>query len=212
MLSADAMTNDSGRLWKFSEGLTDVCIVGVLWFLCSLPIVTVGASTTAMYTVFLRNIRSHEQKQYVRPFFDAFKQSFRESTVLWIIQLVVSAVLGIDVYYYRLRGGRIGLAMEVVILCLLAVVTMIFCYAFPLTALYRNTVKETLIESAQYAFYSLPWSLLALTVSVAVPLLLTKGLWYLVLIAGGVVGIANSYIMVHALKREIPRGHGPAKF
>ena len=213
MLSANAITDDSDRLWKFSEGLTGVCIVGVLWLLCSLPIVTAGASTTAMYTVFLRNIRSHEPKKYVKPFFASFRQSFRESTVLWLIQLAVSAVLGVDVYYYyRLGGVRTCLALEVVSLCLLAVVIMIFCYAFPLTALYRNTVKETLIESVQHAFYSWPWSLLALAVSVAVPFLLTKGLWYLVLIAGGVIGIANSYIMVHALKREIPRGHGPAKF
>lgn len=213
MLSANAMTGDSGRLWKFSEGLTGVCIVGVLWLLCSLPIVTAGASTTAMYTVFLCNIRSGQaQKKYVKPFFASFKQSFRESTFLWLIQLVVSAVLGVDVYYYyRLGGGRTYLAMEVVILSLLAVVIMISCYAFPLTAQYRNTVKETLIESVQHAFYSWPWSLLALAVSVVVPFLLTKGLWYLVLIAGGAVGIANSYIMIHALKREIPRGHGPAK-
>jgi len=212
MQKANAITNDPNTLWKFSEKLTDVCIVGALWFLCSLPIITVGASTTAMYTVFLRNIRNHEQKRYVKPFFASFKQSFRESTILWIIQLVASIVLGIDAYYYHLRGGLTSLVMKGVILCLLAVVSIIFCYAFPLTALYRNSVKETLIESAQHAFYSWPWSLLALAVLVAVLFLLIKGLWYMIVIAGGVVGIANSYIMDHALKREIPRGHGPAKF
>lgn len=214
MISGNTMADDSSRLWKFGEGLTGVCIVGAMWLLCSLPIVTAGAATTAMYTVFLRNIRSpYEQKRYVKPFFASFKQNFRESTILWLIQIAVSAVLGVDVYYYyRHDGGKAYFAMEVFILCLAAVAVVIFCYAFPLTALYRNSVKETLIESVQHAFFSWPWSLLALAVTVAVPFLLIKGLWFLVLIAGGVVGITNSYIMVHVLKHEIPRGHGPKKF
>lgn len=213
MISGNAVADDSSRLWKFSEGLTGVCVVGAMWLLCSLPIVTAGASTTAMYTVFLRNIRSVKaQKTYVKSFFASFRQNFRRSTALWLIQLAVLAVLGIDVYYYNRRGGGgTSLVMEVLTLSLAAVTVMIFNYAYPLMALYRNSVKETLVESARHAFYSWPWSLLTLAVSVAVLFLLIKGLWYLVLIAGGAVGIANSYIMVHALKREIPGGHGPEK-
>lgn len=213
MIRVNAVADDSSRLWKFSELLTGVCIVGAMWLLCSLPIVTAGAATTAMYTVFLRNIRStRAQKTYVKPFFASFRQNFRQSTALWVIQFAVLVVLGIDFYYYNRRGvGETSLAMEAFTLCLVAVVVMIFSYAYPLTALYRNSVKETLIESARYALYSWPWSLLTLAVFAAVLFLLTKGLWYLMLIAGGVIGVANSYIMVHALKREIPGGHGPEK-
>lgn len=214
-MGGSTTAGNSDKLWKFSEGLTSTCVVGALWFLCSLPIVTVGAATTAMYTVFLRNIRSSQnRKEYVKPFFAAFKQDFKKSTILWLIQLAASAAFGLDTYYYLCMnaGGRFHYALGIVMLCLLAFVIMIFCYAFPLTALYRNTVRETLMESVQYACRNWAWSLLALAVSVAVPFVLTKGLWYFALIAGGAVGFANSYIMGVALKHEIPRGHGVAKF
>ncbi|MCH4239779.1 MAG: YesL family protein [Oscillospiraceae bacterium] len=210
----NAAVSDPDNLWKFGEGLASVCILGMLWLVCSIPIVTIGASTTAMYTVFLRRIRDKNQKEYVKPFFTAFRQCFKQSTILWTIQLLLFAVLGLDLYYYaRISGQKAsGAFLAVFTVCVLAAVIIIFCYAYPLTALYQNTVKETLIESAQYAVRSWPWSLLALAVSIAVPYIIFHGLWYLALIAGGAVGIANSYIMVHALKKESLRGHGSKRF
>ncbi|ARP49471.1 MULTISPECIES: YesL family protein [Caproicibacterium] len=207
-------TNDPDNLWKLGDSLTEICLIGALWFLCTIPIVTAGAATTAMYSVLFRKMKKDGRYQgYVKPFFAAFKENFRKSTGLWITELAVSLVLSMDAWYYSRLAVRAGTyrGLEIAILCLLAVVIIVGCYAFPMTALYRNTVKETILQAAQHALRSWPWSLLCLALCVGVPFVVTKGLWYLALIAGGVVGFAIAHIMVHALKKEIPRVHGPEK-
>ena len=68
---------------KFSQlvlMLCQSCLLNVLWFICSIPIVTIGASTTALYYVCLKIVRGEEQ--YVIPmFFRSFKENFRQGMI-----------------------------------------------------------------------------------------------------------------------------------
>lgn len=205
--------NESDRLWKLSENLMNICILGALWFFCSLPIITIGAATEAMHEVFLHN-RMHDSKELVRPFFSAFRKNFKQSTILWLIMLLSSTVFAVDAYYYFQKSNQYDFhfAMGVLMVCILAVLVMVFGYVFPLTALYHNTVKRTLIRSAQYALMSWPWTLLIFAINVAVPIVLFHGLWFLALISAGVVGFADSHIMIRALRREISASPGIRKF
>ncbi len=205
--------NDPDTLWKFSENLTSICILGALWFLCSLPVVTIGASTAAMHQVFLRNLM-HGSKPLVRPFFTAFRENFKQSTILWLIMLAAATLLALDAYYYFCHSQKnyFHFGMGIAMLCLLGIVVMVFGYVFPMTALYHNSVKKTLMKSAQYAFVSWPWTLLMFAIHIAVPIILSKGLWFLALISAGVVGFADSRIMIRAFRRDIPAGRGVRKF
>ena len=69
---------------KFSQLLLRLCYacyLNLLWFICSLPIFTIGASTTALYYTSLKIVRGEES--YVGPtFFRAFRENFRQATVL----------------------------------------------------------------------------------------------------------------------------------
>ena len=60
---------------KFSQLLLRLCYacyLNLLWFICSLPIFTIGASTTALYYTSLKIVRGEES--YVGPtFFRAFR-------------------------------------------------------------------------------------------------------------------------------------------
>ena len=53
----------------------DMMCLNVLWLVCSLPIFTIGASTTAMYTVMLKVVKN-EEGYIVKGFFKAFKENF----------------------------------------------------------------------------------------------------------------------------------------
>ena len=91
--------NYDNPVWRFIGKFWDVLILNVLWLVCSIPIVTIGASTTAMYYVTLKLARD-EDGYTIRSFFKSFKENFRQATVIWLIFLAVVFLLGFDLYFF----------------------------------------------------------------------------------------------------------------
>ena len=96
---------------KFGQILLKLCYscyLNLLWFVCCLPIVTIGASTAALYYCTLK-IADDEHTHMAPMFFRAFKENFRQATVLWLILLAVGILLGGDGYIvYHLRAASTG--------------------------------------------------------------------------------------------------------
>ena len=83
---------------KFSQIMLKLCYgcyLNLLWMVCSLPVFTAGAATAALYDVTLRIVREEDPPLTTR-FFRAFRENFRQATVLWLILLGVGALLGAD--------------------------------------------------------------------------------------------------------------------
>lgn len=91
--------------------ICDMVCLNVLWLVCSIPIITIGASTAALYTVMLKMVKN-EEGYIFRGFFKAFKSNFRQSTIMWLILLLLGIICWID---YRVSGmmpGTAGLIMR----------------------------------------------------------------------------------------------------
>lgn len=54
------MFSIEGPLWRALNLIADVIILHFLWLVCSLPLVTIGASTTALYYAMMKRIRTNE--------------------------------------------------------------------------------------------------------------------------------------------------------
>ena len=109
---------------KFSQLLLKLCYacyLNLLWLVCSLPIVTVGASTTALYYSCLKIVRD-EDSHVGACFFRSFRENFKQATALWLILLGLGLFLAGDGYIvYHLRQSAEG-AMAVVWTLILAMV------------------------------------------------------------------------------------------
>ena len=139
------------------------CYLNLLWFICSLPIVTLGASTAALYTACFKIHQEAEGRSVGMLFFRAFKENFKQATILWLIMLGVGIVLGLDGYIlYHLRASASGtpaifwtLNLAVLIAAAVAYV-IVLLYVFPLTAKVENTVwamlKNSLLIGTHYLF------------------------------------------------------------
>ena len=138
---------------KFSQLLLKLCYacyLNLLWFVCSIPIVTIGASTTALYYASLKVVRD-EDSHVAALFFRSFRQNFKQATVLWLILLGAGLFLGADGYIlYHLRLSSNG-TMAVMWTLILAVViaagvvyVIVLEYVFPLLASVANTNKAML--------------------------------------------------------------------
>ena len=138
---------------KFSQLVLKIsyaCCLNLLWFVCSIPIVTIGASTTALYYASLKVVRD-EDSHVAALFFRSFRQNFKQATVLWLILLGAGLFLGADgyiLYHLRLSSNGTMAVMWTLILAVViaaAVVWVIVAeYVFPLLASVANTNKAML--------------------------------------------------------------------
>lgn len=127
---------------QFITKVTDSVYLNILWFLCCLPVFTVGASTTALFYVTLK-MAEDEEGSLTKAFFHSFKENFKQSTVIWLILLFAGIILGIDGYvFYHMRYDSILWTLgAAVFLLVLAAYVILLLYIFPLLSRFDNTVK-----------------------------------------------------------------------
>ena len=150
---------------KISQLLIKLCYscwLNILWMVCSIPIFTMGAATTALYDVSLKIIRQ-EETSITRQFFRSFRSNFKQATVLWLILLGVGLLLAGDGWVlWHLRASSTGivaimwtLLLAVLIVAAIAYV-IILMYVFPLVASVSNAnlamLKNSFLIGIHYLF------------------------------------------------------------
>lgn len=153
---------------KFSQMMIKLsysCWLNLLWLICSIPVFTLGAATTALYDVSLKIVRD-EETSITRQFFRSFCRNFRQATVLWLILLAAGLLLAADGWIlYHLRATSTG-AMAVIWTLLLALIivaaiiyVIVLMYVFPLVASVSNTnwamLKNSFLIGIHYLFCSI---------------------------------------------------------
>ena len=150
---------------KFSQLLLKLCYacyLNLLWFVCSIPIFTIGASTTALYYSCLKVVRD-EESHVAATFFRAFRQNFKQATVLWLILLAAGLFLvgdGYILYHLRLSSQGPAAVLWTLILAVVTAVSVIYVivltYVFPLVASVENTntamLKNAFLIGTHYLF------------------------------------------------------------
>ena len=91
------------EIFGFEGGFTAACsrifdlmILGFLWILCSLPIITIGASSAALYYATVKSVKNRNGYA-VQEFFRSFRQNLVPGMVLWLIILAVSVILRLNI-------------------------------------------------------------------------------------------------------------------
>lgn len=191
------------RLWRFVEQAMNVCVIGALWLLCSLPVFTAGAAFAGAYTVFL-TFSQRGGKALFKPFFSGFKTCFKAVTPIWLITLVLLVLLVVDANYYFLKQTPLYAALGVLVLCLLAVVLAFSQYCFAIAAFFDCGFGQMVRLASSYIRASLLLALLCAATTVVVPAVLwVLGLWQLLMFAGGIVAFANCYLITRALQKPV---------
>ena len=150
---------DSGVM-RFFGHVADTLLLNLLWICFSLPVVTLGASTCALYRVTMAMARD-ENVHIPGDFVKAFKENLRGGTMIGLIMTAAGAALAADGFIlYRLRFTNalctIGFA---VFLFLTAVYLVVLVYVFPLQAAFRNTplrmIRNAFLIGVRYLFCTL---------------------------------------------------------
>lgn len=150
--------------------VADLILLNILCVLCCIPIITAGASITALYYVTLKMARD-EESYIIRSFFRSFKQNFRQATIINVILLLTGAVLFIDLRIARGRSGMLYSGLFTLFIAFAIIYALILLYIYPILAKFVNSVKNTFVNSFLMAIRHLPQTGLMLLIS-ASPLIL----------------------------------------
>ena len=136
-----------GGFYRFICRFIDLVKLNLLWLLCSLPIVTIGASTVAAYSVALKMV-DDEESYIARSFFKAFKENFRQGTVLGIIFLAATYAIYLD---YEINRVSVEGSMPLMVIGILSAFIYVtaMLYSFPLLARYENGIIATIQNSME---------------------------------------------------------------
>ena len=157
------MFNLDGPLFTALNKFSDLIILNLLFVVCSLPIVTIGASLTALSYVTLK-MKEGEEGYVARSFFRSFKQNFKQATVIWLLMLVIAALMFLDFRIMRFYEGTVGTLMRVSVYLGVLLWSMILIYVFPLLARFENTIRQTVQNAILLAIANAPRTLLILAV------------------------------------------------
>ena len=81
------MFSPDSKFMEILGRITDLILLNILFLLTCLPIFTMGAAATALYTMCFRFMRE-EYRSIVKPYFQAFRDNFRQSTLIWLLLLL----------------------------------------------------------------------------------------------------------------------------
>lgn len=138
--------------------LADLIILNMLFLITCIPLFTIGAASTALYTVAFR-IGTVRETGVVKPYFRAFRENFKQATVLWLLLVLggVCAVFDITLFYGMNSVLRYLFIPFAIILILILFIASV---AFPLLSQFQNSTKQTVINALFLSVGYLPRTLL----------------------------------------------------
>jgi len=131
--------------------MTKLCYLiylNFLWLICSLPVITIGASTTALYYVSLKLARN-EEGYIAKSFFKAFKQNFRQATIIWMLLLTLPIIIYFDYIFFQSGRDLLTIVGTVIVIILLLFYLICAIMVFPVLAKFNNTITGT-VKNAIY--------------------------------------------------------------
>jgi uncharacterized membrane protein YesL len=139
--------------------MADLLWLNVLTMLCCIPLVTIGASMTALHYMSLKIVRN-EECYITRGYFKSFKENFRQSTVIWLLLFLVIGILAGDFYIMRNTELEFHIAIQVIISAVGILVLFAAMYLFAVQAKFQNKITQTIKNAFVISILQFPKTLL----------------------------------------------------
>ena len=193
---------------KISQALIKLCYscwLNILWVVCSIPIFTMGAATTALYDVSLKIVRD-EETSLTRQFFKSFRSNFRQATVLWMILLGIGLLVGDGWVLWHLRASSTGavaimwtLLLAVLIVASIAYV-IVLLYVFPLVASVSNTNRAMLKNSFLIGIHYLFATILVFAIHFAMFYVVVAVFTPMAIFGEGLVALLSAWLLNNVIR------------
>lgn len=191
---------DSGLMRSLSK-FTDCICLSLVYFVSCIPIITVGAASTALYYTVHKVLR-HDRGYLFRDYLSSFRSNFRQVTPVWLAAAVIGGVLGADFYIssYYAKAENYFFALTVVVLLGITMWFAWVSYLFPYMARFENTRRQSMKNAILMAIAHLPMTFLLLVMT-ALSLFVVFLAPFLLFLFPAVYAWLQSYILERVFRK-----------
>ncbi len=166
--------NYDSRFSRALNRLTELVLLNFVFILTCIPVFTIGAAITALYSITLKMARN-EEGYIIQGFFKDFKNNFKQATAFWLIELILFFQLRVLFVAAAVNGGRMIQIYTVITWTLGILYSLYFLFVFPLTATFQNTFFKIARNGFVMIVSHFPW-VLASYLIMALPLAVSFGI------------------------------------
>ena len=137
----------NNKFFRFWWKVGNVFLINILWIICCIPVITVGASCAAMYRAVF-DLRAGKEG-CVKNFFRGFKTCFLLATKVWLtLVLAVGAIYLLAWFVGMLQMTGVATITAGVVFAVLMILWLFMTCVFPLVAYFDTSLKKTLRNAA----------------------------------------------------------------
>ncbi len=194
-------------LMKVLSKIFDIGYLSIVFIIFSLPVVTIGASLTALYYAVVKVIR--RDRGYVfQEFFRSFKLNFVKATILWVIQAVLTFIMCFNLYAVVGEDGGTIDFMHGAYIVMGLLIFAVSCYAYPVLSRFdmKNTkiIRFSLYMAIKHVYFTIPIMVIVLA-SIVSLILLVPYMPIIPILVPGTAALVCSYMMERILKKYMPK-------
>lgn len=151
----DQFFDSNNPVMRFLSLLVDLAVLNILTVIAALPVVTAGASLTAMNYV-LFHLYRRDETYVTRMFRKSFRENLKQGIPEGLLVLAVAIVTAVDLWAFHGLDSRAVTLMMIVITVIAAYIFTASVYMFALQSRYENTVKGTIANAFRLSLANLP--------------------------------------------------------
>jgi uncharacterized membrane protein YesL len=191
--------NINGKFYSFMTKVADLIILSVLWLLTSLPVITLGASSSALYYSVIKVVRKDSEGP-VHAYFKAFKGNFKQGTVITVaVAAFALLVTAVGTVVYRVHSDAETLQrIYTIYLILLGIIIAWLHYLISYIARFQAPLKTVLKNSLVISLVNLPQSvsmMILFTLCIVGFILSFPASAMVIILAPGVYALLTSYLV-----------------
>ncbi len=203
------MFDYDGKFTQALQKVADVILLSILWLVGSIPLLTVGTATTALYYACIKAVSG--ETAVAKNFFKSYKENLKQSIVIEMLLLIVAYIMYLNwQIIFQFSGG--GNVFKVVYFIVLLWLVPIVCYIFPLLARFTFTIKMLLMNAFVLSFKNLPKTIfIVLTNLLPIVCLVVrvdyviKALPLIILVVPGLIAYLNSMMFAKIFEPYMPK-------
>lgn len=202
--------NEDNFLHIFLNRAGDIIIANLLFLVCSIPLVTIGASLTALYYCMLRIVKGNPAG-ITGMFFKSFRENFKQATAAWLILASAGTVLLLNIRFLLTSPSSTAKPLLLLSCGMLVLVFLEVLYLFPVLAAFSNRLGALMKNAFLFAFIHFPTTL-ACSLLLLIPLIMTyRDLRLLPLytfcwtfFGFGLIAYIQALLMYHFFRKYLP--------
>ena len=183
--------NPDNPVMEFIAKIFDLVILNLIFIFSCVPIITIGASTSALSYVTLKMVRG-EDPYIWRNFWKSFRQNFKQGTLVWIFSILIFIFLGMDFYIINSQNTSLFAVVRILLWIVCAVALSVFLYVFPVISHFVCTTKQALKNALLMTFGHLPYTLMMLVLAGLLLFLCSSSskLFAMIVVLSGICGFS----------------------